>query len=167
MLGLYFVVLFMLLGLQLPSFIPYLVGAGFFIVLAFSEQKGGNFFKNMAKGLSPIYVFQTFLKFVGCFADVISYIRLFAVGMAGSLIGQVFNQMALPDGGFGIGLEFILRLITAVLILAFGHGLNFALTALSVIAHGVRLNLLEYAGNHLDMEWSGYEYRPFASKRKS
>ena len=168
MLGLYFVVLFMLLGLQLPGFIPPLIGTGFVIVLMFSEQKGGNFLKNMAKGLNPIYIFQTFLKFVGCFADVISYIRLFAVGMAGFLIGQVFNQMAIPVDGFGgFGLGFLLRLIAMLLILVLGHGLNFALTCLSVIAHGVRLNLLEYAGNHLDMEWSGYEYKPFASKQRN
>ena len=166
MLGLYFVILFMLLGIQLPPFVPWLIGIGFPVTLIFSEQRGGNFLKNMGKGLGG--AFQAFLKFVGCFADVISYIRLFAVGMAGALIGQVFNQMAVPADGLGnFGLIFIVRLLAAVLILAFGHSLNFALTSLSVIAHGVRLNLLEYTGNHLEMEWSGYEYKPFASKQRN
>jgi len=63
-------------------------------------------------------------------------------------------------------LAFLFRLIPAVLILVLGHGLNLVLTALSVIVHGVRLNLLEYAGNHLEMEWSGYIYNPFALKQK-
>ncbi|MDR3122462.1 MAG: hypothetical protein LBU16_01625, partial [Treponema sp.] len=53
-----------------------------------------------------------------------------------------------------------------VLILVFGHGLNMIMNVLSVVVHGVRLNLLEYAGNHLGMEWSGYSYAPFALKKK-
>ena len=164
MLGLYFVVLAMLLSIALPPFIPWVLGAGAGLVIVFCEQKGGNFFKNIGKGLSGL--FTTFLKAVSCFADIISYIRLFAVGLAGALIGQIFNSLAIPSGGLGsFGVNFIVKLIMAVLILGIGHGLNLALTALSVIVHGVRLNLLEYAGNHLDMEWSGYEYKPFALKQ--
>jgi V/A-type H+-transporting ATPase subunit I len=166
MLGLYFVVLSMLLRMPLPAFVPWLIGVGFAVVLVFSEQKGGNFFVNIGKGLSNS--FSLFLKAVGCFADIISYIRLFAVGLAGGLIGQIFNSLAVPDDGFGgFGLGFIVKLVIAIVLLVFGHGLNLALTALSVIVHGVRLNLLEYAGNHLEMEWSGYEYRPFALKQKN
>jgi V/A-type H+-transporting ATPase subunit I len=163
--GLYFVILSMLLRMALPPFIPWFIGIGFGAVIIFCEQKGGNFFANILKGLSN--AFSLFLKAVGCFADIISYIRLFAVGLAGSLIGQIFNSMAVPADGFGsFGLTFIVRLMIAVVLLGFGHGLNLALTALSVIVHGVRLNLLEYAGNHLEMEWSGYEYKPFACKAK-
>jgi V/A-type H+-transporting ATPase subunit I len=126
--------------------------------------KGGNFFVNVAKGLAGL--FSLFLKLVSCFADILSYIRLFAVGLAGAMIGQVFNTMAVPAEGLGsFGLGFIIKLVLAVLVLVFGHGLNLALTAMSVIVHGVRLNLLEYAGNHLEMEWSGYEYNPFALKQ--
>jgi V/A-type H+-transporting ATPase subunit I len=51
----------------------------------------------------------------------------------------------------------------AVAILLFGHTLNIVLGALSVVVHGVRLNLLEYSG-HLKMEWSGREYSPFRVK---
>jgi V/A-type H+-transporting ATPase subunit I len=165
LLGLYFLVLNMLLGIDFPPFAPYLIGTGAGLVIVFSKQRGGNFFVNIGKGLGG--TFQMFLKIVGCFADIISYIRLFAVGIAGSMIAEIFNGMAVPEAGFGsFGLGFIVSLVSAVLILALGHALNIALTALSVIAHGVRLNLLEYAGNHLEMEWSGYEYKPFASKQK-
>ena len=165
MLGFYFLVLNMLLGIELPAFVIPLIATGFILNVLFSEQNGGNFFLNIAKGLGNFI--SIFLKAVGCFADIISYIRLFAVGLAGAMIAQIFNSMAVPAEGLGsFGLAFLLKLVPAVLILAVGHSLNLALTALSVIVHGVRLNLLEYAGNHLEMEWSGYSYNPFALKQK-
>jgi V/A-type H+-transporting ATPase subunit I len=163
--GLYFLVLNMLLGIELPGFALVFIAVGVVLSLIFAEQKGGNFFVNIGKGFGNF--FQLFLKIVGCFGDIISYIRLFAVGFAGSLIAQIFNNMAIPADGFGnFGLVFILKIIMMVLILAAGHALNLALTALSVIVHGVRLNLLEYAGNHLEIEWSGYLYNPFSLKQK-
>ena len=165
MLGLYFLVLNMLLGIEFPPFAPWFIGIGLAATLIFSEQNGGNFFVNIGKGFGNFI--QIFLKAVGCFADIISYIRLFAVGLAAAMIAQIFNGMAIPVDGLGsFGFAFILRLIPVVLILVAGHGLNLALTALAVIVHGVRLNLLEYAGNHLEMEWSGYSYNPFALKQK-
>jgi len=165
MFGLYYLVLNMLLRVDFPQFAIVLIIIGVVLNLIFAEQKGGNFFVNLGKGLGN--AFQLFLKCVSCFADIISYIRLFAVGLAGAMIAQIFNQMAIPDDGLGgFGLGFIIKLAAAVLILVLGHGLNLALTALSVIVHGVRLNLLEYAGNHLEMEWSGYSYEPFALKQK-
>jgi V/A-type H+-transporting ATPase subunit I len=165
MLGLYFLVLFMLLKMALPSFAVYMIGGGLGLYFIFAEQSGGNFFKNIGKSFANFL--SIFLNAVGSFADIISYIRLFAVGLAGSIIAQSFNSMAIPPEGFGeAGLGFALRLFAAVLILLFGHALNIVMNALSVIVHGVRLNLLEYAGNHLGMEWSGYAYNPFALKEK-
>jgi len=164
MLGLYFLVLTMLLGIGFPVFTPYLLGGGIALILVFGEQKGGNFFVNIGKGFGGL--FSLFLKCVSCFADIISYIRLFAVGLAGAMIGITFNQMAFPEDGLGFGIGFVIRLVVAVVLVVFGHALNLVLAALSVIVHGVRLNLLEYAGNHLDMEWSGYAYKPFALKQR-
>jgi V/A-type H+-transporting ATPase subunit I len=165
MVGLYFLVLFMLLKMELPSFAVYLIGGGLALYFVFAEQTGGNFFKNIGKSFANFL--SIFLNAVGSFADIISYIRLFAVGLAGSIIAQSFNAMALPAEGFGsLGLGFALRLLASVLILVFGHALNIVMNALSVIVHGVRLNLLEYAGNHLGMEWSGYAYKPFAVSKQ-
>jgi V/A-type H+-transporting ATPase subunit I len=165
MVGLYFLVLFMLLKMSLPSFAVYLIGAGLVFYFIFAEQNGGNFFKNIGKSFSNFL--SIFLNAVGSFADIISYIRLFAVGLAGSIIAQSFNSMAIPAESFGaVGLGIVLRIFAAVLILIFGHALNIVMNALSVIVHGVRLNLLEYAGNHLGMEWSGYAYKPFTVKQK-
>jgi V/A-type H+-transporting ATPase subunit I len=158
--GLYFLVLNLVLSrteFPVPSFAVYLIGGGLGMYFIFAEQKGGNFLKNVGKSFGNFL--PTFLSAVSSFSDIISYIRLFAVGLAGSAIASSFNEMAgaLPTGA--------VRIIGGALILLFGHGLNLAMNALSVVVHGVRLNLLEYAG-HLGMEWSGYTYSPFALKPK-
>ncbi|MDR2394321.1 MAG: V-type ATP synthase subunit I [Treponema sp.] len=159
--GLYFLVLNLVLSkteFPIPPFALYLIGGGLGAYFIFVEQKGGNFFKNVGKGFANFL--PTFLNAVSSFSDIISYIRLFAVGLAGAAIASSFNGMAggLPEGP--------VRIIGGGLILLFGHGLNLAMNALSVVVHGVRLNLLEYAG-HLGMEWSGYIYSPFALKHKA
>jgi V/A-type H+-transporting ATPase subunit I len=165
LLGLYFLILNMLLGLTLQPFVVPMIAIGIGMNFIFSEQNGGNFFKNILKSFSN--AISLILKAIGIFADIISYICLFAVGLAGSIIAETFNGMAIPADGFGsIGVGFFLKLLAAVLVLALGHGLNLILATLSVIVHAVRLNLLEFAGNHLGIEWSGYEYKPFALKQK-
>ncbi|MDR1302118.1 MAG: V-type ATP synthase subunit I [Treponema sp.] len=159
--GLYFLVLNLVLSkteFPVPSFALYLIGGGLGTFFIFVEQKGGNFLSNVGKGFANFL--PTFLNAVSSFSDIISYIRLFAVGLAGAAIASSFNGMA---GGLPAG---PVRIIAGGLILLFGHGLNLAMNALSVVVHGVRLNLLEYAG-HLGMEWSGYTYSPFALKHKA
>ena len=164
MTGIYFLVLFMLLKMPPPSFAPVLIAAGIALNFIFAEQKGGNFFLNILKSFSNF--FSIFLKAIGGFGDIISYIRLFAVGMAGGMIARTFNSMAIPPEGLGsFSLGFVLRLFIAVLVLVGGHGLNLLMSTLSLIIHGVRLNLLEYAGNHLGMDWSGYAYEHFALRQ--
>jgi len=156
--------------MPVPSFVPWLVGIGIGFVIVFTEQKGpirniGVFFINIGKGMAGL--FSIALKIVGCFGDIISYIRLFAVGLAGAMVIQTVNSMAIPAEGLGsFGLGFIINLIVAALILALGHSLQLAMSMLSVVVHGLRLNLLEYAANHLEMMWSGYEYDPFAVRQK-
>jgi V/A-type H+-transporting ATPase subunit I len=157
--GLYFLVLNVVLdknAFPVPSFALYLIGGGLGAFFIFANQRGGNFFKNILISFSNFLT--TFLNSVSSFSDIISYIRLFAVGLAGASIAASFNDMAfgLPAGP--------VRIIGGALILLFGHGLNLAMNALSVVVHGVRLNLLEYAG-HLGIEWSGHKYSPFALKK--
>ena len=91
----------------------------------------------MASPWAPANLLTTFLSSISAFADIISYIRLFAVGLAGIEIAKSFNGIA---AGFGTG---PLGLIIGGVILLFGHSLNMAMGALSVVVHGVRL---EYAG---------------------
>ncbi len=96
------------------------------------------------------------LNLVSAFVDVVSYVRLFAVGAASLAVASAFDQMAL---GGGVGGP--VAAVAAVLVLFFGHALNIALASLGVLVHGVRLNTLEFAG-HLGVEWTGRPYRPFA-----
>jgi len=96
------------------------------------------------------------LSIVGNFGDVVSYVRLFAVGSAGVAITMAFNEMA-----FGNGIHSFEQGLTAALILFAAHSLNIALSMLGVIVHGVRLNTLEFS-SHLGMNWTGFKYHPFA-----
>jgi V/A-type H+-transporting ATPase subunit I len=98
------------------------------------------------------------LNVISCFVDVISYIRLFAVGLATLLVAENFNQMALAAGFNSVIAGFV-----AALILVGGHVLNILLCGLAILVHGVRLNTLEFS-LHKDMQWSGFPYEPFERK---
>lgn len=157
MVGLFFVVLNLVLGLSLPGFTIPLIGIGLATVILFSAQeRGKSFLKGVVKGLGG--AFTTFLDTISSFSNIISYIRLFAVGMATVAIASSFNQIAAPMlKGFTIPV--------AVIILLIGHGLNIAMGVLSVIVHGIRLNVLEFS-SQLGMEWTGYKYTPFKEKHQ-
>lgn len=151
--ALYFLVL--LLVIETPVNLPAIttvVLTGLLLVILFGAQ-GPNipFVKGLLGGLAGL--FTTFLDSISAFGNIISYIRLFAVGMASLAIAQSFNSMAsMMMHGFAIP--------AAILILLLGHSLNFVMALLSVVVHGVRLNLLEFSGQ-LGMEWTGYAYEPF------
>ncbi len=97
---------------------------------------------NIGAGLWEAYNTAT-----GVLGDVLSYLRLYALGLAGSMLGFAFNdlaKMALGDGGVGGWIAFIL-------IVVIGHTLNLAMAALGAFVHPLRLNFLEFFKN------SGYE----------
>jgi V/A-type H+/Na+-transporting ATPase subunit I len=135
------------------------IGGGFFLVLMFGSWTG-NILTSLLEGLKGII--PTFLGTVSVFADVVSYIRLWAVGLAGVAISQTINGMVSGMLGDPAGrvLAFAIGALMGVVLLLVGHGLNIAMSVLSVLVHGVRLNMLEFSG-HLGMEWSGYSYDPF------
>ena len=95
------------------------------------------------------------LNIVSCLGDIISYVRLFAVGLASVKVAENFNSMAT-----GLELPLAVKIPVMLLILAVGHGLNFAMGALSILVHAVRLNTLEFS-NHKGISWSGFAYEPF------
>ena len=99
------------------------------------------------------------------FSDIVSYIRLWAVALAGAAISSTVNTMA--SGIFGpegaVIAKLVIFTLLGVILLVFGHGLNMILNVLSVIVHGVRLNTLEFS-QHLGMTWSGTKYSPFSEK---
>lgn len=129
-----------------------LVGFGFALSFVFSNYDG-----SIAKSIleSCKNIISVLLGVVNVFSDIVSYIRLWAVGLAGAAISNTVNTMAGPILGHAV------MFAAAILLLVFGHGLNMVLNLLSVIVHGVRLNTLEFS-NHLGMSWSGFKYAPFA-----
>lgn len=131
-----------------------LVGGGFALSFIFSNYEG-----NVGASIleSCKNIISVLLGVVNVFSDIVSYIRLWAVGLAGSAISNTVNEMAGPLLGHAI------TFIAFVALITFGHGLNMVLNLLSVIVHGVRLNTLEFS-THLGMSWSGFKYNPFAEK---
>ena len=101
---------------------------------------------------------------IGSFVDMLSYIRLFAVGMAGFYIAKSFNDMAmnLIDSSPWP----IVGIAGAVIVLLFGHILNILLCLMGVLVHGIRLNTLEFS-NHIGLRWAGFVYEPFKKKDSS
>ena len=146
--SLFLVVLALFLGMPFPGAGLYVLGGGMITVFLFSEQAGDGFFRGLGRSLGA-GLLPTVFSGIGAFSDIISYIRLFAIGMASVAIAQAFNQLASGAGVAG-----------AVIILFLGHSLNLIMGGLGVVVHGVRLNVLEFAG-HLGMEWTGTEYRPY------
>lgn len=127
------------------------IGIGFAMSFIFANYEGNILGSIMA---SVKDIISVLLGVVNVFSDIVSYIRLWAVALAGSAIAATINTMAGP--ALGSALMFL-----GILLLIFGHGLNMVLNVLSVLVHGVRLNTLEFTG-HLGMSWSGHSYEPFS-----
>ena len=161
--GIFYVVLSLVVNAEVFSFglviagIPVgtvaiaLVGIGFVMSFIFANYEG-SIIKSILSSLTNIV--SVLLGVVNVFSDIVSYIRLWAVGLAGAAISTTVNELAGPLLG-----NFVF-IIFAIILLVFGHGLNMILNILSVIVHGIRLNTLEFS-SHLDMSWSGHKYKPF------
>lgn len=133
-----------------------LIGVGFVLVLLFGGMSPDKTFgQGLKSGLGG--AFTVFLDTISCFGNVMSYIRLFAVGMAGVAISQSFNGIAAGMHGPMI--------ILGVAVVLIGHALNIIMCFLSVVVHGVRLNVLEFSGQ-AGLEWTGVPYEPFEEVNK-
>ena len=138
-------------GIPLGTLAIALVAVGFCLSFIFANYEG-NIVKSILSSLTNIV--SVLLGVVNVFSDIVSYIRLWAVGLAGAAISATVNELAGPLlGNF-------MFMILAIILLVFGHGLNMVLNVLSVIVHGIRLNTLEFS-SHLDMSWSGHKFKPF------
>ena len=134
---------------EFPKFMYGLYGAGLLLVMVCGVN-----WKNAAA------IFQFPFDIIGSFTDVLSYIRLFAVSLAGACIAGSFNGM-----GFNLGDVSVWLIPAGLLVAAIGHVLNIALALLSVLVHGVRLNTLEFS-NHTGLSWSGQAFNPFKKSEK-
>jgi V/A-type H+/Na+-transporting ATPase subunit I len=136
-------------GRPMPGFFMPLLLGGIGLALVF-----GNFQRNVLKGMAATLV-NLPLSVIGTFSDMMSYLRLFAVGFASLTVADSFNRMAL-----GSGVHSLPQALLAAVVLLFGHALNLVLGGMSVLVHGVRLNMLEFS-SHLGQEWTGLRYEPF------
>ena len=131
-----------------------LIGVGGLSALAIYifNTPGRNPLINIGAGLWETYNMAT-----GILGDVLSYIRLYALGLAGGMLGAAFNQLAqmvlgdMPNIGQWIGF---------ILILIIGHVLNLCMSALGAFVHPLRLSFVEYFKNS-GYEGKGHLYEPF------
>ena len=112
---------------------------------------GRNPLANIGSGL-----WDTYNMITGLLGDVLSYIRLYALGLAGGMLGQAFNILGgmMVEDGFGA-----INWLPFLLIVLFGHTLNLAMSCLGAFVHPLRLTFVEYFKN-AGYEGKGKEYSP-------
>ncbi|MBR1921530.1 MAG: hypothetical protein IJ829_05960 [Kiritimatiellae bacterium] len=138
----------------IPAWAYWMFGVSLVLVFGFTLKGDELKTRGVELGMLPLNV-------MSALGDVISYVRLFAVGLASVKVAENFNNMAVSI--FNSTDLVWLKPLTAVgmvLVLLVGHGLNFAMAGLSILVHAVRLNTLEFS-NHKGVTWAGYAYSPF------
>lgn len=111
---------------------------------------------NLGSGLWATYGMST-----GLLGDLLSYIRLFALGLTGGVLGSVFNSLAVD---MSPQMPVVHELVM-VIILLLGHAINFGLCMISSFVHPMRLTFVEYFKN-AEFDGNGKEYEPFKIKTK-
>ena len=138
----------------IPKWGFWVLGVSIVAVFGFSVKPSELKTRGAELGMLPLNV-------MSALGDIISYVRLFAVGLASVKVAENFNSMATglisAENAWWMN---ALMCIAMVAILVVGHALNLAMAGLSILVHAVRLNTLEFS-NHKGVSWSGYEYRPF------
>ena len=119
---------------------------------------GKNPLSNIGSGLWDTYNMVT-----GILGDVLSYIRLYALGLAGGMLGQAFNILGGIIVGDGIS---VINFLPFALILLFGHSLNLAMSCLGAFVHPLRLTFVEYFKN-AGYEGKGKEYNPLTKEKNN
>ena len=133
----------LILGAALNTSAIIFLAVGAFLVVLFTRPN-----KNPLKAIGP-GLGDLALNAINTFTDIVSYIRLFAVGLATVAVADATNAMAQEVGG-----------VWFFIILLVGHTINIVLALMAILVHGLRLNVLEFSG-HLSMEWAGFNYAPF------
>ena len=120
------------------------------------------FFNNPAKGIKGVPgsigsgLYGLYTKITNLLGDLLSYIRLFALGISGAVMGMVFNDLAV---GFAPDIIIVKQLVIIVIVL-FGHSINIFLNGLGAFIHPMRLTFVEFY-NNAGFEGGGKPYIPF------
>ena len=138
----------------IPQAMFWVFGVSLVLVFGFTVKPSELKARGAELGMLP-------LNIMSALGDIISYVRLFAVGLASVKVAENFNSMAtgLVAGADAIWLKALMS-VAMVAILVVGHALNLAMAGLSILVHAVRLNTLEFS-NHKGVSWSGYAFSPF------
>jgi len=137
-----------LTGLSIVKTILYVLSFG--LIFLFNNPDK-NIFANLGLG-----IYESYNMVTGIFGDMLSYIRLFALGISSSILGLVFNQISIPF----LSIKYW-GWIPFILLLLIGHGLNIFLSCLSGIVHPMRLTFVEFYKN-AGFNGGGKEYKPFS-----
>lgn len=137
---------------MLPGINMYIIYAGIALVVFFSDPASG-ILGRIGKGIWELYGIS------GIFGDVLSYVRLFALGISGAILGFVVNTIGLQikDSAPVIGPIFF------VIFLIVGHGANLLISSLGAFVHPMRLTFVEFYKN-AGFAGGGKEYKPFKNK---
>ena len=141
-----------LLSPEVTNIVLICIGAISALGIFIFNKPGRNPLINIGAGLWDTYGMVT-----GLLGDVLSYIRLYALGLAGGMLGMAFNQLGemvlgeTPNVGTWVGF---------ILIVTFGHVLNLLMACLGAFVHPLRLTFVEYFKNS-GYEGSGKLYKPF------
>ena len=164
LIGLGLIYLLPKLEIVLPLWLQYgLYGiVGLSVLVAFLyNSPGKNPLVNVGSGLWTSYNNAS-----GLLGDALSYIRLFAIGLTGSILGSVFNQLAMsciPSGADASIGGIVIGWVMALFILAFGHTINFGIALIGAFVHPLRLTFVEYYKNS-EFEGGGRPYAPLKRK---
>jgi len=132
-----------------------IVIAGGILILFFSDVNS-NVFARVGKGIWDVYSTVT-----GIFGDLLSYIRLFALGLSSAILGFVINDIGLQI----LGSSKILGPVFFIIFLLLGHTLNILISSLGAFVHPMRLTFVEFYKNS-GFKGGGKAYKPFSKKIK-
>ncbi len=158
-----------MIGLEQFGFssIPFMVcGGAAAVLMLFFNSPEKNLFSNFAGGL-----WDTYNNITGLLGDVLSYIRLFAIGLSGGVLALVFNSLATGMTGLDAGLEGLpwwsvaIKIVCAAIILLIGHGINLFMSAISSVVHPMRLTFVEFFKNS-GFEMTTREFEPLKKEIK-
>ena len=140
------------------------MGVGAVLMLLLNNIKR-NPLINIGSGLWDAYN-----NITGLLSDVLSYIRLFAIGLSGGVLAQVFNSLAMGLTGLDAGIESfgvgtIFQIIGATAILLIGHGINLFMSAISSFVHPMRLTFVEFYKN-AGFEMTTRSFEPLTNEKK-
>ncbi|MFR9619991.1 MAG: V-type ATP synthase subunit I [Rikenellaceae bacterium] len=148
---------------SIPFYALLVAGA---VLLIFFNTPGQNIFANIGPGL-----WDTYNNITGLLGDVLSYVRLFAIGLSGGVLALVFNDLAIGITGLDAAwgdqsiVALIFKVLGASIILLFGHGINLFMSTISSMVHPMRLTFVEFYKN-AGFEMSTREFKPITKSDK-